>query len=209
MHNLKTHWEKIYETKAESDFSWFQPYPQTSVDFINLFKLPKTASIIDIGGGDSHLADALLELGYTDITVLDISATSIERAKARLGEKATAITWIASDIVDFEPHRKYDFWHDRAAFHFLTTEIQIIKYLAIVKRGINLGGHLVLGTFSDKGPNKCSGLDVKQYTEASMSALFEKDFKRIKCVEETHVTPFSTQQNFVFCSFQRTLKPIL
>lgn len=209
MNNHKTHWENIYETKAESDFSWFQPYPQTSVDFINLFKLPKTASIIDIGGGDSHLADALLELGYTDITVLDISATSIERAKARLGDKATAITWIASDIVDFEPHRKYDFWHDRAAFHFLTTEIQIIKYLAIVKQGINPGGHLVLGTFSDKGPNKCSGLDVKQYTEASMSALFEKDFKRIKCVEETHVTPFSTQQNFVFCSFQRTSMPIL
>ncbi|MBS1505946.1 MAG: class I SAM-dependent methyltransferase [Bacteroidetes bacterium] len=209
MNNHKTHWENIYETKAESDFSWFQPYPQTSVDFINLFKLPKTASIIDIGGGDSHLADALLELGYTDITVLDISATSIERAKARLGDKATAITWIASDIVDFEPHRKYDFWHDRAAFHFLTTEIQIIKYLAIVKQGISPGGHLVLGTFSDKGPNKCSGLDVKQYTEASMSALFEKDFKRIKCVEETHVTPFSTQQNFVFCSFQRTPMPIL
>lgn len=209
MNDHKTHWENIYETKAESDFSWFQPYPQTSVDFINLFKLPKTASIIDIGGGDSHLADALLELGYTDITVLDISATSIERAKARLEDKATAITWIASDIVDFEPHRKYDFWHDRAAFHFLTTEIQIIKYLAIVKQGINPGGHLVLGTFSDKGPNKCSGLDVKQYTEASMSALFEKDFKRIKCVEETHVTPFSTQQNFVFCSFQRTSMPIL
>lgn len=209
MNNDKTHWENIYETKAESDFSWFQPYPQTSVDFINLFKLPKTASIIDIGGGDSHLADTLLELGYTDITVLDISATSIERAKARLGDKATAITWVERDIVDFEPHRKYDFWHDRAAFHFLTTEIQIIKYLAIVKRGINPGGHLVLGTFSDTGPNKCSGLDVKQYTEASMSALFEKDFKRIKCVEETHETPFSTQQNFVFCSFQRTSMPIL
>jgi 2-polyprenyl-3-methyl-5-hydroxy-6-metoxy-1,4-benzoquinol methylase len=209
MKDHKAHWDTIYAVKPETDFSWFQPYPQTSVDFINLFKLPKTASIIDIGGGDSHLTDTLLELGYTDITVLDISAKSIERAKARLGDKATAITWIASDIVDFEPHRKYDFWHDRAAFHFLTTEIQIIKYLAIVKRGINSGGHLVLGTFSDTGPNKCSGLDVKQYTEASMSALFEKDFKRIRCIEETHVTPFSTQQNFVFCSFQRTSMPIL
>lgn len=209
MNNHKTHWENIYETKAESDFSWFQPYPQTSVDFINLFKLPKTASIIDIGGGDSHLADALLELGYTDITVLDISTKSIERAKARLGEKATAITWMSSDIIDFEPQRKYDFWHDRVAFHFLTTEIQIIKYLAIVKQGVKSGGHLVLGTFSDKGPTRCSGLEIRQYTEASMSALFEKDFKRIKCVEETHVTPFSTQQNFVFCSFQRTSMPIL
>lgn len=157
MNSNKTHWEKIYETKAEADFSWFQPYPQTSVDFINLFKLPQTASIIDIGGGDSHLVDALLELGYLDITVLDISAKSIERTKARLGEKVSAITWIEKDIIDFEPDRKYDFWHDRAAFHFLTTEIQIIKYLAIVKQGIKPGGHLVLGTFSDKGPTKCSG----------------------------------------------------
>lgn len=209
MHSHKTHWENIYDTKAESDFSWFQPYPQTSVDFINLFKLPATASIIDIGGGDSHLVDALLELGYTDITVLDISAKSIERAKARLGEKAAAITWIESDIVDFEPERKYDFWHDRAAFHFLTTEIQIIQYLAIVKRAITPGGYLVLGTFSDKGPTKCSGLEIRQYTETTMSALFERDFKRIKCLEETHVTPFRTRQNFVFCSFQRISMPIL
>jgi len=151
----------------------------------------------------------LLELGYSDITVLDISAKSIARTKVRLGEKAAAITWIEKDIVDFEPQRMYDFWHDRAAFHFLTTEIQIIKYLAIVKQGIKSGGHLVLGTFSDKGPNQCSGLEVKQYTETSMSALFEKDFKQIKCIEEAHVTPFSTWQDFVFCSFQRILKPIL
>lgn len=209
MHNHKAHWENIYETKAEADFSWFQPYPQTSVDFISLFKLPQAASIIDIGGGDSHLVDALLELGYLDITVLDISAKSIERAKARLGEKASAITWIEKDIIDFEPDRKYDFWHDRAAFHFLTTEIQIIKYLAIVKQGIKPGGHLVLGTFSDKGPTKCSGLEIRQYTEASMSVLFAKDFRRIKCMEETHTTPFNTRQNFVFCSFQRTTIPIL
>lgn len=209
MHSHKTHWEKIYEAKAESDFSWFQPYPQTSVDFINLFKLPKTASIIDIGGGDSHLVDVLLELGYSDITILDISAKSIERTKVRLGEKASAVTWIEKDIVNFVPQRMYDFWHDRAAFLFLTAEIQIIKYLAIVKQGIKSGGHLVLGTFSDKGPSQCSGLEVRQYTEASMSALFEKEFRRIKCIEETHITPHNTQQNFVFCSFQRTSTPIL
>ena len=209
MHNHKTHWEKLYETKAGSDLSWFQPYPHTSVDFINLFKLPKTSSIIDVGGGDSHLVDALLELGYSDITVLDISAKSIERAKARLGEKASTITWLEKDIVDFDPQRKYDFWHDRAAFHFLTTEIQIMKYLAIAKQAIKPGGHLVLGTFSDNGPAKCSGLDIRQYTEASMSILFEKDFRRIKCVQETHTTPFNTQQDFVFCSFQRIVTPIL
>jgi len=130
MNSQKAHWEKIYETKAESDFStkaesdfsWFQSYPQTSVDFISLFKLPKTASIIDIGGGDSHLVDALLELGYSDITVLDISANSIERAKARLGEKAASILWIEKDIVDFIPQRSYDFFHN-ALMIFGTTAL--------------------------------------------------------------------------------------
>ncbi|HNP95367.1 MAG TPA: class I SAM-dependent methyltransferase [Cyclobacteriaceae bacterium] len=207
--SLKSHWEKIYETKTESEFSWFQRYPQTSVDFVRLFNLPKGANIIDIGGGDSHLVDVLLELGYTNVTVLDISTKAIERARVRLKQKAEMVVWIECDIVDFEPQREYDFWHDRAAFHFLTTEIQIMRYLSISRKALKTHGYLVLGTFSDKGPLKCSGLEIRQYTEASMSALFEKDFRRIKCIEEMHTTPFNTSQNFVFCSFQRLYKPIL
>ncbi len=203
MSNSKQHWEKIYETKEETTFSWFQPYPKTSIEFINLFSLPKNAKVIDIGGGDSHLVDALLEMGYTNISVLDISAKAIERAKKRLGANVDAVQWIVSDIIEFEPIVEYDFWHDRAAFHFLTTELQIIRYLSIVSKAIKKEGHLVLGTFSQNGPTKCSGLEIKQYTETSLSSLFEKDFKRIKCIEETHVTPFSTMQNFVFCSFQK------
>jgi 2-polyprenyl-3-methyl-5-hydroxy-6-metoxy-1,4-benzoquinol methylase len=203
MSNSKQHWEKIYDTKEETAFSWFQPYPKTSIEFINLFKLPKDARIIDIGGGDSHLVDALLEMGYTHISVLDISSKAIDRAKKRLGAQAASVHWIVSDITEFEPAVKYDFWHDRAAFHFLTTEVQIIRYLSIVNSAIKKEGHLVLGTFSESGPHKCSGLEIKQYTQASMSSLFEKDFKRIKCMEETHVTPFNTTQNFVFCSFQK------
>lgn len=203
MNAHKDHWEKIYETKEESDFSWFQPYPKTSIEFIKLFNLPRNAKIIDVGGGDSHLVDALLEMGYLNIYVLDISAKAIDRAKARLGSKAETVQWIVSDVTEFAPTIEFDFWHDRAAFHFLTSEVQIIQYLSIVRKALKQDGHLVLGTFSESGPTKCSGLEIKQYTEASMSTLFEKDFKRIKCIEENHATPFNTLQNFVFCSFQK------
>ena len=202
MTTTKEHWEKIYNTKEEKDFSWFQPYPKTSIEFIKLFNLPKNARIIDIGGGDSHLVDALIELGYTNIHVLDISAKAIERARQRLGAQAKMVKWIVSDITEFESEVQFDFWHDRAAFHFLTSEDQISKYLAVVRKSLTPNGYLVLGTFSEKGPEKCSGLEIKQYSEASMSFLFEKDFKRIKCIEEKHSTPFNTLQNFVFCSFQ-------
>ncbi len=203
MTTTKDHWEKIYNTKEEKDFSWFQPYPKTSIEFIQLFNLSKHARIIDIGGGDSHLVDALIELGYTNIHVLDISAKAIDRARQRLGEHAKIVNWIVSDVTEFESEVQFDFWHDRAAFHFLTSEDQISKYLGIVHQSLSPNGYLVLGTFSEKGPEKCSGLEIKQYSEASMSSLFKKDFTRIKCVEENHSTPFNTLQNFVFCSFQK------
>ena len=201
--NMGDHWEKIYETKPEDEFSWFQPYPQTSIDFVNLFKLPLSAKIIDIGGGDSHLVDALLKLGYNNITVLDISAKAIGRAKLRLGEKANTINWIVSDITEFKTAVQFDFWHDRAAFHFLTNREAISKYLKIASQSIQPSGHLILGTFSENGPTKCSGLEIQRYSEASMSSLFDHDFKRIKCIEENHLTPFNTNQSFLFCSFER------
>lgn len=204
----KDHWEKIYETKVETEFSWFQEYPQTSIDFINLFNLSKDSKIIDIGGGDSHLVDALIELGYTNIYVLDISAKAIQRAKDRLGHHAQRVNWIVADITEFTPDVSFDFWHDRAAFHFLTTEEQIGCYLTTVSKAIQPNGYLVLGTFSESGPKKCSGLEIRQYSAASMSHLFEQDFKRIKCIEENHATPFNTLQNFVFCSFQKRDKPL-
>lgn len=199
----KEHWENIYRTKSEREVSWFQPYPKTSIEFIELFKLPLTANIIDIGGGDSHFVDALLEKGYQNIWVLDISENAIERAKKRLGEKASKVHWIVSDITEFVPDVLFDFWHDRAAFHFITTEDKIYKYVSIAEDAINKDGYLILGTFSENGPSKCSGLDVKQYSEASMSARFEIAFDRIKCIEENHITPSNTIQNFLFCSFKK------
>ena len=201
----KQHWENVFATKQETEVSWFQPYPQTSIDFVELFKLPLTANIIDIGGGDSHLVDALLEKGYQNITVLDISANALERAKQRLGERAKQVNWIVSDITEFEPQMQYDFWHDRAAFHFLTTNVAIFKYVAIAENAINKNGYLILGTFAENGPKKCSGLEIKQYSETSMNARFEVSFNKIKCITENHTTPFNTIQNFLFCSFKKQL----
>src|SRR3989339_53621 len=203
MENLKSHWEKVFAIKAENEVSWFQEYPKTSVEFFELFNLPLDANIIDIGGGDSHLVDVFLEKGYKNIYVLDISANALERAKHRLADNAKSVHWIVSDVVDFVPPVKFDFWHDRAAFHFLTSDEKIDKYVSIAENNIKQDGYLILGTFSEKGPEKCSGLEIKQYSETSMSYRFESGFERIKCITEQHQTPFNTTQNFLFCSFQK------
>jgi ubiquinone/menaquinone biosynthesis C-methylase UbiE len=197
------HWENIYASKAENEVSWFQAYPKTSMEFVELFNLPLNANIIDIGAGDSHFVDALLDKGYQNIWVLDISANAIERTKRRLGERASKVTWIVSDITAFEAPVQFDFWHDRAAFHFLTTEDKIYRYVSIAEDAIKKEGYLVLGTFSEKGPKKCSGLEIKQYSQTSMSARFEVSFNRIKCILEDHITPAKTVQHFLFCSFKK------
>ena len=163
MSDRKQHWENVYQTKQLSEVSWYEPIPETSLSIIKLFKLPKNAAIIDIGGGDSLLVDYLLMLGYTNITVLDISAKAIERAKERLGEKAEEIKWIVKDIVDFNPDQKYDLWHDRATFHFLVNKKDQDKYLETVHQYLTSDGYMVLSTFSEEGPEKCSGLPVRRY----------------------------------------------
>lgn len=203
MKNEKEHWENVFATKIETEVSWFQIYPKTSVAFLELFDLPLDANIIDVGGGDSHFVDALLEKGYKNIYVLDISANAIERAKNRLGDKASKVNWIVSDITEYVPSVKFNFWHDRAAFHFLTSEDKINKYVSLAENAINQDGYLILGTFSESGPTKCSGLEIKQYNESSMSSRFEVKFDRVKCITEDHTTPFNTTQNFLFCSFKR------
>ena len=197
------HWNNIYSSKAEDELSWFQNYPKTSMEFIALFQLPLDANIIDIGGGDSHFVDALMQRGYKNIWVLDISAIAIERAKTRLGSKSSQVNWIVSDVTEFDPPVLFDFWHDRAAFHFLTSEDKVYKYVSIAEDAIKKDGYLILGTFSETGPEKCSGLEIKQYSETSLSARFEVAFVRIKCIQEDHLTPSKKIQNFLFCSFRR------
>ena len=199
----KKHWENIYQTKELKDVSWFQPTPETSLDFFKQFNMPTTAKVIDIGGGDSFLVDHLLDLGYQDISVLDISAAAIDRAKQRLGDKAKNVKWIVADAATFKPTEKYDFWHDRAAFHFLTDEHEISNYLETARQNINPTGVLVIGTFSEQGPKKCSGIEIKQYSETTMTDRLKNFFEKIKCITVDHKTPFDTIQNFVFCSFRK------
>lgn len=200
--NLKAHWESVYEAKSPQEVSWTQENPQISLDFVSSFPLGKSASIIDVGGGDSLLVDHLLDLGFTNISVLDISAHAIERSKLRLGERASLVHWIISDINDFQPEFTYDLWHDRAAFHFLTTHTDISRYNSLVA---NHAKNLVIGTFSTDGPSKCSGLEITQYDETSLGDLFESEgFERIETKREDHQTPFGTSQNFVFASFRAT-----
>ena len=199
----KKHWENIYLTKELTDVSWFQPTPETSLGFFSQFSVPKTARIIDIGGGDSFLVDHLLELGYMDITVLDISSAAIDKAKQRLGDKAKQVKWIVADAAAFAPTETYDFWHDRAAFHFLTDEQDISNYLETAHKAIHPNGIMVIGTFSELGPTKCSGIEIKQYSEASMTYRLKSSFEKIDCLTVDHKTPFDTIQNFVFCSFRK------
>jgi ubiquinone/menaquinone biosynthesis C-methylase UbiE len=201
--NRKKHWENIYQTKDQGDLSWFQPTPNTSLDFLKQFEVPTTAKIIDIGGGDSFLVDRLLDLGYKDITVLDISEAALEKARKRLKDRANNVKWIVADATIFKPTEKYDFWHDRAAFHFLTQENEISHYLDTVQQSMNATGILVLGTFSEKGPATCSGIPIKQYSETTMTKRLRPFFEKIKCIAVDHRTPFDTNQNFVFCSFKK------
>ena len=147
------------------------------------------------------LVDFLINEGFENVTVLDISAKALEKAKKRLGEKAKKINWVVTDITEFEPDTTFDVWHDRATFHFLTTTEQVAKYMQTARKSVN--GFLTIGTFSENGPTKCSGLTIKQYTEDSLTTELTNGFEKIRCLTEDHVTPFQTTQNFLFCSFKR------
>ena len=199
--SIKKHWETVYETKNPDQVSWTQEIPKTSLNFIHSFGLDKKAKIIDIGGGDSRLVDFLLEEGFENITVLDISEKAIQKAQLRLGVKADKVNWIVSDITQFNPTTQYDVWHDRAAFHFLTSKVDVNKYVEIVKKSVSK--YIVIGTFSENGPQKCSGLEIKQYSQEEITKLFQNDFQVIECFTEDHTTPFDTQQNFMYCSFKK------
>lgn len=199
----KAHWENLYKTKNLAEASWYQPTPGVSLDFFSDLVIPTSAAIIDVGGGDSYLVDHLLRLGYTDITVLDISETAIQKAKLRLGKNSEKVNWVVADITEFSTDKKFDCWHDRATFHFLTRQEEIAKYLSVAQKQITDEGKMIIGTFSVSGPDKCSGLPVKQYSEQSLSAIIKKWFYKIKCITIDHLTPANKHQNFLFCSFQK------
>lgn len=203
METVKNHWENIYANKASNEVSWTQAIPKTSLDFLHSFNLRKDAPIIDIGGGESRLVDFLLDEGFTDITVLDISEKAIDRAKQRLGSRASSVKWIISNVTEFVPKRKYHVWHDRATFHFLTSVEEISKYVSLASHYIDSHGFMTIGTFSESGPTKCSGLPIKQYSEQTLYSVLHEYFEKIRCITEDHETPFHTHQNFLFCSFRK------
>lgn len=203
MKNKTQHWNEVYEQKQITEVSWYEPMPETSLSFITECKLEKDAAIIDVGGGDSFLAEFLVAQGFSDITVLDISEKAIERAKERLGEKAEEIKWIVADASEFTPEKKYDLWHDRAAFHFLTEEGQVQNYLKNVSEAVKPGGYVIIGCFSEEGPKTCSGLEIKQYSIDKLQQLFAGSFSTMSCKNVEHHTPSGATQDFTFCSFRK------
>jgi len=201
-YDAKEHWEVIYKTKKPNEVSWYQEKPKTSLNLIVEIGLDKGAKIIDVGAGDSKLVDNLLDLGFRNITVLDVSLTALNRAKKRLGDRANEVKWIVSDLREFETNDRYDIWHDRAVLHFLTKEDDIKKYGEVVRKLLKPNGYLITSTFSENGPKKCSGLDIKQYSEDSMKKLFS-DFEHIKSFEEEHTTPWNASQIFLYSIFRK------
>ncbi len=196
----KTHWEEVYETKDFTEVSWFQEYPELSLQFIDRTSIDNSGQIIDVGGGASTLVDNLLDRGYQNITVLDISAAALQVAQDRLGLKANMVTWLESDITQVQlPQHFYDIWHDRAVFHFLTRVTDRQKYVEAVRHSVKAGGHVIIATFGVDGPSRCSSLEVVRYNSDSLHDEFGDHFDLVHSTNESHETPFGTEQKFIYC----------
>jgi SAM-dependent methyltransferase len=200
----KRHWEHIHATKATDEVSWFQAHAEESLQLIRETGAPLAAEIIDVGGGASTLADDLLAGGYSGLTVLDLSGAALDKAKARLGERAERIRWLEGDITRVDlPRQAYDVWHDRAVFHFLTDPADRAAYVSQVQHTVKPGGHVIMATFAEDGPRKCSGLPVMRYSPDALQAEFGGAFELIKHLRENHQTPFGTRQKFRYCYFRK------
>ena len=194
------HWNNLYSSKKLEEVSWYQKIPQTSLDFIYKANLSKDDAIIDIGGGDSFLIDNLINDGFTNLTVLDISKLAIDRAKVRLGNDAKKVEWVVCDVKNFISKKKYVLWHDRAVFHFMKNTSDIKEYYSSLLSGIIDSGSVVLGTFSENGPDRCCALDVCKYSINELSLLFSKDFSLTEGKNTLHKTPTGLTQSFTFVS---------
>lgn len=197
------HWQSVYSTKGEQEVSWFQDSPSPSLELLELIGTKADAEIIDIGGGASRLVDALLERGFQRLTVFDLSEAALETTKVRLGNKASRVRWIECDITKWEPDRKYDVWHDRAAFHFLTGAESQSAYIDRLNRALEHGGHAIIGTFALDGPEKCSGLPVARQDAQSLGKLLGDEFVLVDTRRHDHVTPWGATQRFQFSTFRR------
>lgn len=196
----KSHWEAVYSTKSPDSVSWFQNHAEESLRFIVSTRLGSAAAIFDVGGGASTLVDDLLTAGYVDISVLDLSAAAMAAARRRLGAAADKVTWIEGDITQVDlPCARFDIWHDRAVFHFLTDAASRRRYVEQVMRAVRPGGHVIVATFAEDGPEQCSGLPVMRYSADELHAEFGDGFKLLTHHKEEHRTPFGQPQQFVYC----------
>jgi 2-polyprenyl-3-methyl-5-hydroxy-6-metoxy-1,4-benzoquinol methylase len=198
--DTKTHWESIYASKAPDEVSWFQREPKVSLRLIRTVAPSREAAIIDVGGGASNLVDKLIAAGYRNITVLDIASAGLAHAQARLGDSSRDVRWICGDLLQVRlPFQAFDAWHDRAVFHFLTSPKERRAYVEQVMHAVRPNGHVVISTFAEDGPTRCSGLDVARYSAADLHAEFGKAFKLIDTVREQHVAPSGVRQSFQYC----------
>jgi ubiquinone/menaquinone biosynthesis C-methylase UbiE len=196
----KAHWEHIYKSRGIREVSWFQEHAAQSIELIKKTGVSLRAKIIDVGGGASTLVDDLIDKGYSEITVLDVSGTALRRSQDRLGQRASLVTWLELDITRAELDSNfYDVWHDRAVFHLLTSETDRAHYVRAVRRSVKTGGHIIVASFGLNGPEKCSGLNVVRYSAESMHREFGNDFELVDTTTEVHHTPFGTDQQFVYC----------
>jgi SAM-dependent methyltransferase len=196
----KDHWDAVYRTKPADGVSWFRPHLERSLAFLEGTKLDLDARVIDVGGGASTLVDDLLERGYTNVTVLDLSQAALDATRARLGERAARVRWLCADVTEARlPEAAYDFWHDRAVFHFLREDEQRRRYVEAVRRALKPGGHIVVATFGPEGPERCSGLDVVRYTADGLHDEFGGAFEKVASATEVHKTPWGSEQQFVYC----------
>lgn len=202
--NAREHWEKIYQTKNVCDVSWYSEHLELSNEIISGLELRQNASIIDIGGGSSTLADDLLKKGFDDITVIDISDSALKVSKERLGDKSESVKWIVADILSSDLNsRRYDLWHDRAVFHFLTGESEREIYRKKLDDHLNTGGYFILSTFADDGPLKCSGLNVRRNNEEDMRNFLGSHYRELKFYRTSHFTPAGSEQRFITGVFQK------
>jgi 2-polyprenyl-3-methyl-5-hydroxy-6-metoxy-1,4-benzoquinol methylase len=198
--DVKTHWEKVYQTRAPDAVSWYKPHLETSLTLIKRTRATSSSAIIDVGAGQSTLADDLLSLEFQNITVLDISETAIDVCKKRMGAAANRVHWLVADVTHAKLETDvYDIWHDRAVFHFLTTLEQRIAYVSNVARSVRRGGHVIVSTFGPEGPTRCSGLEVMRYDAESLHGQFGERFRLVESSKELHNTPFGTTQQFLYC----------
>jgi 2-polyprenyl-3-methyl-5-hydroxy-6-metoxy-1,4-benzoquinol methylase len=199
----RDHWQGVYQEKGEYKVSWYQETAAVSLALIRASGAGPNSEIIDIGGGASRLIDHLVREGYCDLTVLDLSEAAMSITKARLGEQAAAVRWIAADVTEWQPGRQYDLWHDRAAFHFLTQAADRAAYVQRLSKALKPGGHVIIGTFALDGPERCSGLPVMRHDGASLSDALGGSFKLVESRRDDHNTPMGSVQRFQFSLFRR------